>query len=371
MKESCRTYEWVVSHVGTSHVTLMTAVDASKRCSRKAKSFDKRQVFWQKTSLLTKDTSFDKRQVFWQKTCLLTKDTSFGNLSWQRVMSHIWLQSTHQTASCECSQHVSRQRVMSYIFTTSHVKSFHTHGSRKCDCANVQCKSDVHSSSRTLVQLHACYWVTRLIRMCDMTPSYVWHDSFICVIWLACVTCMESGNMKLQVLRVCVFDNDISSNVKVMYIRAVAHDCSRLQSCMAASVPTSHTYTYRLADSSHVVEGGGHTCARHVRTCVCVTWRTRVCVMYDCINAHWCMTGSGHVAHMNESCHTYEWVMSHVGTSHVTHIWRHWCSHTWSTHVDGCASCMTASVPTDAWQHQGLHPSVTPPLHHPPAQSCV
>jgi len=27
-----------------------------------------------------------------------------------------------------------------------------------------------------------------------------------------------------------------------------------------------------------------------------------------------------HVTHMNESCHTYEWVMSHVWTSHVTHM---------------------------------------------------
>ena len=26
--------------------------------------------------------------------------------------------------------------------------------------------------------------VTRLINMCDMTRSYVWHDSFICVTWL-------------------------------------------------------------------------------------------------------------------------------------------------------------------------------------------
>jgi len=32
-----------------------------------------------------------------------------------------------------------------------------------------------------------CDWficVTWLIRMCDMTGSYVWHDSFICVTWL-------------------------------------------------------------------------------------------------------------------------------------------------------------------------------------------
>jgi len=27
-----------------------------------------------------------------------------------------------------------------------------------------------------------------------------------------------------------------------------------------------------------------------------------------------------HVTHMNESCHTYEWVMSHIRMSHVTHM---------------------------------------------------
>jgi len=27
-----------------------------------------------------------------------------------------------------------------------------------------------------------------------------------------------------------------------------------------------------------------------------------------------------HGAHMNESCHTYEWVMSHIWMSHVTHM---------------------------------------------------
>ena len=31
----------------------------------------------------------------------------------------------------------------------------------------------------------------------------------------------------------------------------------------------------------------------------------------------------GHVTHMNESCHTYEWVMSHIWMSHVTIWMRH------------------------------------------------
>ena len=46
-----------------------------------------------------------------------------------------------------------------------------------------------------------------------------------------------------------------------------------------------------------------------------------------------------HVTHVNESCHTYQWVMSHTSMSHVTHInescYAYECiiSHTWMSHV--------------------------------------
>jgi len=38
-----------------------------------------------------------------------------------------------------------------------------------------------------------------------------------------------------------------------------------------------------------------------------------------------------HVTHMNESCHTYEWVMSHIWMSHVTHM--NESCHKWICHV--------------------------------------
>jgi len=49
-----------------------------------------------------------------------------------------------------------------------------------------------------------------------------------------------------------------------------------------------------------------------------------------------------HATHMNESCHTYEWVMSHIWMSHVTpmnkschtHEWV--MSHTWMSHTYEC-----------------------------------
>ena len=47
-------------------------------------------------------------------------------------------------------------------------------------------------------------------------------------------------------------------------------------------------------------------------------WRTRVEDVngWDDLSHIW----MSHVTHMNESCHTYEWVMSHIWMSHVTHM---------------------------------------------------
>ena len=38
-----------------------------------------------------------------------------------------------------------------------------------------------------------------------------------------------------------------------------------------------------------------------------------------------------HVTHMNESCHTYEWVMKHIKMSHVTHIDESCDTYVWIT----------------------------------------
>jgi len=39
-----------------------------------------------------------------------------------------------------------------------------------------------------------------------------------------------------------------------------------------------------------------------------------------------------HVPHVNESCHTCEWLMSHIWLSHFTHEWHVWISHV--THMN-------------------------------------
>jgi len=48
-----------------------------------------------------------------------------------------------------------------------------------------------------------------------------------------------------------------------------------------------------------------------------------------------------HVTHTNESCHTYEWVMSHIWMSHVTRMMNESC------HTRGCAVWFPQSIHTE------------------------
>jgi len=60
------------------------------------------------------------------------------------------------------------------------------------------------------------------------------------------------------------------------------------------------------------------------------------CHTYEWVMSHLWMS---HVTHMNESCHTYEWVMSHLWMSHVKLMKESWypyewvLSHVWMSHV--------------------------------------
>ena len=74
------------------------------------------------------------------------------------------------------------------------------------------------------------------------------------------------------------------------------------------------------------------------KLCVCHRW---VWVMSVCVisRALHVIVWMSHVSHMNESCLTYEWVMSHIWMSHVSHMnescLTYWwvMSHMWMSHV--------------------------------------
>jgi len=73
------------------------------------------------------------------------------------------------------------------------------------------------------------------------------------------------------------------------------------------------------------------------------------------VNDLWHTKWMSHVTHMNESCHTYEWVISHVWMSHVTrmnessHTYEWVMSHVWMSRV----TRMNESCHTYKWIIKG------------------
>jgi len=110
--------------------------------------------------------------------------------------------------------------------------------------------------------------VTWLIHMCDMTHSYVCHDSFICVTWL---------------IHMCDMTQSYVWHDSFICVTWLIHICDR-------------TRSYVWHDSF-----------------ICVTWLVK---KSDIAAPRYRRESDmSHVTHMNESCHTYERVMSHAGVS--------------------------------------------------------
>jgi len=62
-----------------------------------------------------------------------------------------------------------------------------------------------------------------------------------------------------------------------------------------------------------------------------------------------------HVTHMNESCHTYEWVMSHIRMSHVTHMHESYHTYEWveaSKKVSVSVGKGGGGVKQDEWERE-------------------
>ena len=74
----------------------------------------------------------------------------------------------------------------------------------------------------------------------------------------------------------------------------------------------------------------------HVRNYWFLRVTRRIHITYEWVMSH---IGMSHVTHKNESCHTHKWVMSHILMSHVTHTHPsgqtfEWVtSHVWMSHV--------------------------------------
>jgi len=179
-------------------------------------------------------------------------------------------------------------------------------------------------------------FVTWRIHVCGVTHSCVWSDSFMCVAWL-------------------------------IHVCEVTHSCVWRDSAMRAI-----RNILRYDVSRWNWRGSRIKCGCHWQFDWCVIWLLRVCHMtylyfwrdsftwatwridivawriHTCDMTHYITVWMSHVTHMNESCHTYEWVMAHIRMSHVTdmnqscHTYEWVMSNTCMRHVKHInASCHT------------------------------
>jgi len=197
------THEWVTSHIQMSHVTHV-----NESC----------------------------HTYEWGMSHILKK-------KW--VMSHIWM--SHKCrefgAMCAtCGVLGAHMNESSHECATSHIRIPHiTHRNESCHTYK-WVTTHIWMSQATNAGCRVCIRVTWLVHMCDMTRSFVWHDSFTAfVTWLV----------------------------------------------------------HSICDMTHTNAGCrvfGVVCA--TRKHVWVSHVTHVWV--------------SHITHINESCQTYEWVMSHI-----------------------------------------------------------
>ena len=115
----------------------------------------------------------------------------------------------------------------------------------------------------------------------------------------------------------------------------------------------AHTHTHRQTDRHRPAGNRKSLTVCTSTTCMSHMWMSNVihmnesCHTYKWVMAYICMIHFTHwmihVTHANESCHTYEWVMAYRWMIHVTH----WMSHV--THWMSCVTHMKKSWYTYEW----------------------
>jgi len=255
--------------------------------------------------------------------------------------SYVW----HASSSCNMTH--------SYVWHASSIcvtclNSYVWHASSACDMP------------------HSYVWHASFI--CNMNHSYVWHDSFICVTWLIHMCDMPCPYVT-WLIHMCNIHTIREKEVSLQEIRSRFEFVPGLFGIVLRGrylygawprtvliliefkfiVPELWQLvvfcTFRILPEAQYCHNThlSHTHTCHTHTHVTRGWH--VSSICDRPHSMWDMTHPymtswmRHVTHMNESCHTYECVMSHIWMRHVTHMneschtYEWFMSHLWMRHV--------------------------------------
>jgi len=187
---------------------------------------------------------------------------------------------------------------------------------------------------------HAPVWyslicVTWLRHMCDMTPSYVWHDSLSHMdlkhapkssVFATTFTLSNYRNTFHRYNRCCRSTSESCHTYAGVMSHKWGSHVTRMRGGLSVSLLFQYTHT-----RAHAVTRSLSTSYSQTRTrtkSLSHEWERYVGSTYIYAGVMSQLWGS-HVTHMRESCHTYEGVMSHIRESHVTHMRESCHSYEW------------------------------------------
>ena len=188
------------------------------------------------------------------------------------VMSHIWMRHVRDmNESCHTYEWGMSEICHTYEWFMSHIRLRHITHTNALYNPYEWVMSHIHewvlpytcTESHMNATYHTREWGAWHIRMCDMTHSYLWHASFICVTWLIHISDMPHSY--------------------------VWHDSFISLTCLIHMCDMTHSYLWHASF-------------------ICVTWliyisHIRMSRMTRC-----------------ETCHTYEWGWRHTRMRHITHM---------------------------------------------------
>ena len=139
--------------------------------------------------------------------------------------------------------------------------------------------------------------------MCDMTPLYVWHDSFICVTWLVHLCDMTHSSVRRNVTHSNMWHDSFRCVTWLLYMcdmtrSYVWHDLFICATYRDSPVTQAQAFVH--VECSQKVKARKMFAALWVMSHV---WMSHVTRMHKSVSQ---------VARTNESHHTFIWDMSHV-----------------------------------------------------------
>jgi len=282
--ESCRTYEWVVSHKWKTYTSSLIRVI-------RPHSYEDLYVLVKDLYVLTHTCYTSSLIRFFNDqsilSCLINERLIRPHSYVLYVLTHtnytsslIRVSNDKSILSCLINERLIRPSsvflIVLYEWVMSHI--WMSHGTSMGDSGRRSCHTYARVTSRTWVYSFCTYewvmshiWMSHVTRMNESCHTYEWVMSHI---WMSHIT---------HTNRACHTYEWVMSHLWISHITHTKDPCLPVLSwlyCMNSSYCKYQLYAQ-------------------------VTWLIDICM--------------SHVTHINGSRHVYVWVLSHIWTSHVTY----------------------------------------------------